>query len=295
MTSTERQRARGTLVIRRITVALDSASDNRFTFDAAAALAAHLDAEIAALFVEELDLLNCARLPFVRQISLPAAAEQSLDQAETERTLRAVAGQSRRALSAAAGRRKVAWSFRVIRGRMERALPAAARKGELTIIGGPGRSPARRLWMRTTIQAAARCAGPVLMLDPEQGIAGPVTIVIDDGARGHSRWLGRALAVGARLAEAQAVPLVILVAGADAAAGRLETRARHWLDDHGYTAEIRRFFPGGAARTASDALMIALGRPDHGIVLIAANSPLMGDETTLAAIRRLGRAILQLP
>jgi len=177
---------------------------------------------------------------------------------------------------------------------MERALPVAARAGELTIIGGPGRSPARRLWMRTTIQAAARCAGPVLMLDPEQGIAGPLTIVVDDGARGRSRWLGRALAVGARLAEAQAVPLIILVAGTGASADRLETRARRWLDAHGHAAEIRRVVPGGGARTPDEALAAALGRPGHGIVLIGTDSPFMGDETTLAAIHRLGRTILRL-
>lgn len=294
MTAAEQQRPRKTFVIRRITLALDAASDTRLALDAAAALAARLDAEIAAVFVEELDLLNCARLPFVRQLSLPTAAEQSLEQAETERTLRAVAGQSRRALAAAAARSKVPWSFRVIRGRMERALPAAAREGELTIIGGPGRSPARRLWLRTTIQAAARCAGPVLILDPEQGIAGPVAVVIDDGARGHSRWLGRALAVGARLADAQAVPLFILVAGAGAAADRLETRARRWLEEHGHAAGIRRFVAGSGDRTPGEAMAGALGRPGHGIVLIAADSPLMGDETTLAAIRRLGRTILRL-
>ena len=67
------------LVIRRILVALDASRHSLAALEAAAELAARLKAELVGLFVEDIDLLRLAGLPFAREIRYPSAIIQQLD------------------------------------------------------------------------------------------------------------------------------------------------------------------------------------------------------------------------
>ena len=137
------------MTLHRIVVALDgrTRSDD---LEAAAALAGGVGAELFGLFIEDLDLLRFASLPFAREIGLSPALRRSLDVASLERDLRERAARAERAIAGTAGRAAVRWSFRVTRGFVAaellaaaaEALAASARAELRLLLLGDGDSPA---------------------------------------------------------------------------------------------------------------------------------------------------------
>jgi len=101
--------------IRRIVVKVDSAR-RRAVLEAAAALADKLEAELVGLFVENVDLLHFAGLPFAREVGIASAKQRPLDVAAMERSLRALAKEAHETLALIARDTQVRWSFRVARG-----------------------------------------------------------------------------------------------------------------------------------------------------------------------------------
>ena len=121
--------------VRRIIVGLDAAAPlNRAALEAAVALAERAEAELVGLFVENVELLHLAALPFAREVGYPSATSREFDVARMERALRALAFDAERLLGSVAGRGPVRWSFRVTRGVLAAELLAAAREADLLLI-----------------------------------------------------------------------------------------------------------------------------------------------------------------
>ena len=127
--------------------------------EAAVALAGSLGAELLGLFVEDLDLLRFAALPFAHEIGIGSAARRRLDTAALERDLRAHAAEAERRLASFAARVRIPSAFRVARGVAHaELLAAAAAQGASDVLRllllGDGESPATR-WAE---EARARLA-----------------------------------------------------------------------------------------------------------------------------------------
>lgn len=127
---------------------------------AAAALAGQVGAELVGLFMEDLDLLRFAALPFASEIGFASAARRKPDVGAMERSLRALAERARRRLEAAAAESAIQCSFQIRRGMSADALLAAATEAlagaaEIRLLLlGDGESPAAR-WAE---QARSRMA-----------------------------------------------------------------------------------------------------------------------------------------
>lgn len=145
----------------RIVVALD-ARTRPGDLEAAAALAGGVGAELLGLFVEDLDLLHFAALPFAHEIGTASAARRPLDRTALERTLQAQAAQAERELAAAARRSAASWAFRIARGRAAEELIGAALAlnapdGDLQLLLlGDGDSPATRWAEEARLRLAQR-------------------------------------------------------------------------------------------------------------------------------------------
>jgi hypothetical protein len=124
--------------IRRIVVRVESAPQDRAALQAAADIAARMQAELVGLFIEDIDLLHFAALPFAREVGFPSATRRSLDVSAMERSLRSLAGEARRALAEIAGRMPLRWSFRVARGSASVELLAAAAEADLLVARASG-------------------------------------------------------------------------------------------------------------------------------------------------------------
>ncbi len=100
--------------------------DARRLLTEAATLARALDAELAAMFVEESDLLRCVALPFSVEVGLVSGAVRATDFEATRRLLERSADTLRALVAQHADELGLRWSFSVARGNLLREAVAAA-------------------------------------------------------------------------------------------------------------------------------------------------------------------------
>lgn len=127
---------------RRIVFAFDARLRRVEALEALAALAEQMQAELVGLFIEDIDLLHLAALPFAREVGYPSAAHRELDLARMQRSLTAYANELRRTCEAVLKDTPVTWSFRVARGsRAEQLMNAAIEGRAPTLLIPPGIDP----------------------------------------------------------------------------------------------------------------------------------------------------------
>lgn len=203
--------AAGPLRLRRVLVALDLSAHGAAALEAAAALAARLDAELQGLYIEDEELLRFAAHPAARVLREGAAAAQALTREALEAELALLAREARRALEEAARRAGSRHAFAVARDRVAAALVRAAGEAGLLVLGRSGHAPRPARTLGSTARSVlADAPGAVLLLHAGERVEGPV-LAVDDG----SPAAGRALALAQALA-APGEPAVLRTDALDA-------------------------------------------------------------------------------
>jgi nucleotide-binding universal stress UspA family protein len=258
------------LIIQRILVALDTSTHSLAGLDAAARLAAAMEAELVGLFVEDINLLRLAALPFAREITWPSTGGRELSEEGMERELRLLASQARRALAYAAEQVEAEWTFRVVRGAVTREVLNAAVEADLLTLGRASRSPTARIKLGSTARAAVVEAPRSVLLAREGANLEKPIIVTYDG----SPSAARAVSAAATMAQPNDTNLVVLVmTGEPDAAPQLAERASRWLEQRVAHAEYR-YLPPDHGRN----LVEALSREDCGLIVLGGESPLLKGE-----------------
>lgn len=220
--------------IRRILVAVDASPGSLSALEAAAELAAALEAELEGLFVEDTQLIELAGLPLTRQLGRLSASFRRLESREMELQLRVQAAQARQALEQIARRLEVSHRFRVARGTVIDEILQAAREADLVALGRAGWS-LRRLLGSTARAVLAQGVGRVLLLGEAARLGSPVLVLYDGGEPAKA-----ALAIAAALARRLRGEVRVLVASADAARGdALSEEAARLLKEEGAAGEVR--------------------------------------------------------
>ena len=206
---------------RRLVVALGGGRLAEDMLEAMGELAAAMEAELAGLFVEDINLLRLAGLPFARVFSHEWAGERRFETGALEEELRAQARAAERALAAVAARAGVPYSFRVTRGLLESALLEAAQEADLLALGAVRRvllsTQEVRIVGRETTEIWQRRAGRP---SPHPEI-GPVAVVFN-----RTSAAPRVLEAAAGLARRNGRPLLVfLVASSEENAAKLKARA----------------------------------------------------------------------
>lgn len=197
---------KGLSPIRRILIALDASTSDIAALETAVALASRMEAELLGLFVEDINLLRFAALPFAREVSFFPARTRRLDSGEMERALRAQASRAEAVLIEAAARQRVRCSFRVVRGEVTTQLLAAAQDIDLVALGMTHRQFRR---ISSTVREIVNAAqSSVLLLSPDGQIRAPVVVVYDG-----SPASAMALSVARYLAQMQENILTVLTTG----------------------------------------------------------------------------------
>jgi nucleotide-binding universal stress UspA family protein len=256
--------------IRRILVALDASQHSLAALEAASELAGALKAELVGIFVEDVNLLRLAGLPFAREVEYPSGAARRLDSLIMERELRIQAEQVRQALAGVASQRQIQWSFRVVRGQVATELLTAAQEADLLALGRASWATTRRVRLGATARVVVSQAPHlVLLLQHGHAICQPVQVVYDasSGAR-------RALATAAQLAGLTGGQLtVMLVTDAPDSAQRLQEEVDVRLQVQQVKSRYRHL-TNPSAEELAQALRITGG----GTLIIAADHPLLEAE-----------------
>jgi len=132
--------------MRRIAVTLDACQVSSRTLEEAVQLAARMGAQLEGIFVEDIDLIQLAELPFLREVRLVSRSENAINLTRMEQELRVLARRAERLLGEHAARRNVSWSFRIWRGSIDTELLTADTDADvfaLTRMGAGLARPAR--------------------------------------------------------------------------------------------------------------------------------------------------------
>jgi len=251
--------------IRRILLALDTATHSLAAVEATTALAARLDADLYALFVEDINLLRLAALPFARETRLTSATTHRLQNPDMERALRAEATRAQATLATVATRLHVRWSFHVTRGQVAAQVRAAALETDLVALTFSGGAPAGLTHVAATMETIMRGAPcPLLMLPPGAGIHPPFVVVYDG-----SPASARALRLATQLAQAEATGVTVLLATVEPSALR---RLRSETDALLAGTKVTARYPV-LLRPEATAIARAVRAAAAGTLLMAADSP----------------------
>lgn len=272
--------------VRRILVPLDASEASLTALAAAVELAERMGAELVGLFVEDVGLLRLAGLPFASERGVFGMARRPLDPERMERSLRAQAARAELALSEAAGRRRLRWTFRVTRGQVLAKVLVAMNEADLTALGAVGVQQVRRTAIGNTAREVInRATHPVLILPPGGTVSSAIGSVFD----GSPDSL-KALVLACAIAEDDGGDLVVLLIAADSdTEHRLRLAAASLLHD----LEIRPHF-ATLPRADTEALTQAVRRTQVCTLVLAAGSAPDAD-TVPRLLERQGCAVLWVP
>ncbi|NLX55885.1 MAG: hypothetical protein GXY58_12285 [Planctomycetaceae bacterium] len=206
--------------VRCILVALDDACSDHETMETAARLAADLQAELQGLYVEDVNALRLAALPFTQEITTASGVARRIDPESMERAMQNKAAHVRQLLERSAARAHIRCSFSVTRGHVTQRALLATGETDLVLFGSRSHAPATRLPAAAPARSAVR----------------PVVAVLDAAAP-RIQTLDTAVAISQR----QQRGLVVLVRGAPPGAVELcADRVRDRLADRDVNARVSR-------------------------------------------------------
>ena len=263
------------IAIRRILVALDASPHSHAALDAAAQLAARFSAELQGLFVEDVNVLRLAELPFAHEVGVFTAARRRLDSRDLERQLRARARRVQQHLTAIAERERLQWSFRVARGAIASELLAASSDVDLVILGRSGWSPQRKRRLGSTARALVLGAPALTLILQEGTCLGLPVVAVYDG----SPLARRALAAAIFLAGAEDGPVTVVLVDGESEVRQLQDQAAAQLHERGVQG---RYLP--LTRSGVPDLVDLVRVEGCGTLVLPAKSALLHDEALLALL-----------
>lgn len=165
--------------IRHIVTTLDASESGRPALETAVRLAAVLGAELEGVFVEDINLIRLAGLPFLREVRPWSLAEEEISTERMQRELRTLARHAEQMLAQAAREMGVPWSFQVWRGRAEAASLARAFGADILSLGRISSLVSSRTWATTRPRSRQPrekdTAISVLFSDSEQAVRAVTT------------------------------------------------------------------------------------------------------------------------
>jgi nucleotide-binding universal stress UspA family protein len=265
--------------IRRILVALDASPSSLIALNAAADLAVALGIELNGLFVEDVNLLRVADLPFARALGTFSGKPQPLERRRLERELRMEASRARNALEAVAKREVLRWSFQVARGMVTPEILAAVSDASLIVLGRAGWSGSH---LGSTARAVAVSAPSSTLIVGREASPGSTIIVLYDG----SPVSERALALAAGLARRRQIT-VLIPTDASQDTRALVDEAKQRLVDRGISANYVEYHSDDLG-----ALVQVVNREDTGLLFLPGDSSATQDVALAALVAEVGCAIL---
>ena len=220
--------------VERIVVAFDTTPLGEVALEAAAGLAAALDAELSGLFVEDVNLMRMAQLPFTRELGLVSAVIRPIEASDIERAFRLEAEHSREQLEHIAAALDLRWSFQVLRGHVPAAVLGCRTEVDLVVFGKAAHRP---MVKSVRVPPRAGAVGREAQRHREQFqrlSLRPIALLFDGSERA---W--RALAVAFALAATAETRLTLLVSsGSREDFDRLRELAKAWLPERGAMARF---------------------------------------------------------
>jgi len=185
---------------KRILVALDSSPDSALSLGMATTLAAQIEAQIETLFIEDVELVRLAGLPFAAEFDRLSGVESALNLAELNHTLQKRAEKMRALVQSLSKDKNIYANFKVVRGHY--IAEAMQREAEILFMMLPRYLPSSQ-GMRSSRYSTLRKASD---------FTAPIYVYYSGGDESK-----RAITLGAELATMLGADLVVLLPSAQVA------------------------------------------------------------------------------
>lgn len=271
--------------IGRILVALDASSSSVNALHAAIDLAGRFNAQVLGLFVEDINLLRLAELPFAREISFYGPGPREINPLEMALQLRIQADRIRSTLAQIADRYGIAWEFRTARGDVGAQVLSAAADIDLVVLGKIGRSLPGTQRTGSTVRALLmQRQGMTLILQTRALFAGTPVAVVYDG----SPAAGQALETAGFLAKLHDTPMIVFVIGDSGEALEAHReQARERLRSRGVEA---RFY--AVLKPTATELALRIQRETRGPVILPCLQAWFAGESLCGLIDAIANSVL---
>lgn len=225
--------------IRHILVGLDASQMSTAVLHTAVRLSAFLKADITGLFVEDMNLIRLAQLPFSSEVRYLTAGTRPLHQEQMQQVLHSHATWLRYEFGQTARERAVKWDFRVARGFVSQELLAAADQSDLLIVGrlSSHRGVHQRVGS-TALTAVQQATSSVLVVSPEADFSRPIALLYDG-----SMAAAYALPVALSLAQLSKQLVIHIRAQDDREAARIRQELDTAVNDNDLLCSCRRWLP----------------------------------------------------
>ena len=200
-----------TININHILVALDASAVNRSILQAATTLAINLNAELNALFIEDINLFRLAELPFAREIVYGSVTGRGMNIADMERSVHTQTTRLRKLVETVAQQSQKKIVFDVQRGDIASVICNASRQTDLLIIGKNTQLIKQSLKAGTiakTLLSSTHCS--LMVLQHGAIIERPVVVSFDGSEASQ-----HALSLASRLARQDHNALIVLFPAVD--------------------------------------------------------------------------------
>lgn len=192
---------------RRILAGLGAVADEVQTIDAALALASALRAEVRGHYVEEINLLNFAALPFATAIRAPDLMPRPVALHDMEHEISHVGRVWKRRLNKRAVQTGVEWSFQRSRGEYCAEIGKHLSRKDIVVVNPANVSRRKRDAVATILKTMASASGALVLPPRFQATLGSVVILVKDGMPAATT-----LHIAHRLASTYNQDLVVVVA-----------------------------------------------------------------------------------
>ena len=246
-------------IIQRVAIALDACHQSSQALQAAAEMAACLQAELEGIFIEDINLIRLAELPFTREIRPFSMTEETVDVKRMEQELRSLARQQQQKLELVAREKGIRCSFRIRRGQIKAELMNAVTEVNVLTLCRPVHMSG--MFGRETIGDTTSTAA-----HPMQQARSSVSVIF-----GSAQNENNALLAAARLAGRLDTDIsVLLTADSDIETGDLQRQAETILETQTQPVKYIRL----AGKQISD-LVIATVSSNNQVLLVNSNNTLV--------------------
>ena len=267
--------------IRRILVSVDATSQSLTALRVAASLATRLDTEVIGIFVEDINLLRLAELPFIQEVGYFSARSYPMSSQGIERQLRSSNRWLQQVFQMLSSNTNIRWSLRTIRGSIAAELLDSVLDTDLLILGRTGLPGMRQVGpiVRSLINRA-----PTQSLIINRPVRpGTRVIILYDGSASSRKAL-----LACELVIAPENPVIVLIIAPDfEQAQRLQAQAQAEL----VAATNRTRYHG---LRGADAILLAqlARREERGVLVLPAESDALPVDSLLALLDRTDCSVL---
>jgi nucleotide-binding universal stress UspA family protein len=235
------------ICVERILVSLDKSSHSLAALQAAIKLARHYHATLKGVFVEDINLLNLAKMPFHHEVGEYTATVREISTDGLSREISVQSHWVTRVFQKTINQTDVNADFAVLRGNIHEIINKESRSCDLVVIGKSGTHPLGRRRLGSTAKALIKHhQKPLLLIEENTRLGYPIILLYENSPIGNV-----CLETARDLADPAETLMIFLNADDPDVFSKTKTRLKQWASQNKIIISIESFKSQAISRVFS--------------------------------------------